>query len=177
MKKVTRKDLDQVVLWVYLLEIILIIIVDIWRLVLKMASTILWMSPGRYNGTDSKLSSKYAFIFLFSWMWLAAASSCLGFPSTMNYNLKLWSEQSLSFLNCLIKNEFIFSYVYAYGKGCGCTICVQCPWRPEGGTRYLGLELKVFVNHLLWVLGTKHRSCVKAATAFNHLHYLFSSAL
>jgi hypothetical protein len=37
----------------------------------------------------------------------------------------------------------------------------------KGAPDHLDLELKVFANHLMWVLGTKHRSSVRAATVFN----------
>lgn len=34
-----------------------------------------------------------------------------------------------------------------------CTTCGQCPWRPEEGIRFLGLELQM-VAGIRWELGT-----------------------
>lgn len=46
-----------------------------------------------------------------------------------------------------------------------CTHECEDLWRPKEVVRSSELELRVFVSPLLWVLGTKSRSCARTANA------------
>lgn len=57
---------------------------------------------------------------------------------------------------------------------CMCTVCMQCPWRPEKGVGSLDLELETIVSCHVGA-GNRTVSFGKAAGAFNHSAIVLAS--
>lgn len=69
---------------------------------------------------------------------------------------KHWFGSSLKARLSFLKKSF-----------CRCSMCGQCPWRPEGNLDSLELELQAVVSCTTWVPGTDLGSSVGSESALN----------
>lgn len=89
----------------------------------------------------------------------------------------LLQELTLVFIHILDDPPSLFWKMYLLKKICICTcVCVwvcayshgTCGGQKEGGVRTPGAGVGTVMIHLLWVLGTEHRSSRRVTSVVNH---------